>query len=652
LPSVDSNSTLFGSGQPSPLLFRKPSEKNRILELEKALFEEKKKNQVLNKGMTPEKLKKMIHKWRSCHVNRLSKQLIQYWPLVKEMNILSKEAGAPQVFEFCVLDPEFNVYSIWDDHFYANFSSTIELGIQVIDLERRHTHRWTLSTFMDRVSRIRCAYYGLDKNLLIPALDSSSILPLFTDLPENIPAFEHFATGFLSVQFLYEEHPTDHTLTLLSNKSHPIGCLELNVKRHFFVSSEEDLFFEISLKKASFQPIVKTFHIECRILPNAEQTSTLLTEEQPWNDECILDHSQIFRIPKKDVFQVNVLKFHCFTHQSDLFSWTPDMHLNQPVTPVLRRKTYQRVSLMVMEVRMLELSGATGTFHETSVEWNNDTAIFLLRQGLQRRLKLGIMDTGGHFKRCTVLKVQLGNIRPRQEKHGDGKYLDLLTSEVNPLNEDRYCCSFELNWDSSRHEHILLNKSFTTLQKLRGEFVLLDLMVVFSVHYDNGHCGTVSIKQSFGVYMFERDAKVKTMVKAQLLGLYMDPKNFFRIRYSDRWSLLLQLQSQKSTKRKSLTGIIQDDYVRGEDVLDGWRMRGLPLVFEYQKRKERLTLHLDLLRTHRQLSEWKGQGSVGDDQESLLKKVLNLLTCKRAPIIMTSGVVPELDIQVEYIQRK
>ncbi|VDN07186.1 unnamed protein product [Thelazia callipaeda] len=216
--------------------------------------------------------------------------------------------------------------------------------------------------------------------------------------------------------------------------------------------------------------------------------------------------------------------------------------------------------------------------------------IFLLHQGIQRRLKITICHERGDdvkWKDCQELVV--GRIRSTPEWNGED--VDVLSLGLFPGTflefsmDDRVFFQFEAAWDSSLHNSALLNKVSNY-----GEQVYMTL----SAYMELENCAQPAvITKDLCMMIYARDSKISAASRfcRSLIGGISKSPEMNRVPgvYELTVKEFLDKGSPGTARRQRRVLDTSYAYVRGEENLGLWRPRGDSLIFEHQWELERLT---------------------------------------------------------------
>ncbi|KZO94831.1 kinesin-domain-containing protein [Calocera viscosa TUFC12733] len=205
-----------------------------------------------------------------------------------------------------------------------------------------------------------------------------------------------------------------------------------------------------------------------------------------------------------------------------------------------------------------------------------DSGVFLLRQGLQRRVVLTLTcNSGKQLPWKQVTRINAGRIRLLDAKGrlhdpsatDDRVELKLLKPQSLDLKPDGSGTLFaEASWDSSAHDSILLNRVTGPHQRV---LLQLDWMVEIDTCAEPAH-----FSMDIAVEIQGRDARPPSM----LTGLFSSLKILTKC--SAIFSLRLTPQLSRSAKDMWRLDTAEK-YVRGEEILGSWKPRGVSVVEDY-----------------------------------------------------------------------
>ncbi|CAI4224627.1 unnamed protein product [Auanema sp. JU1783] len=216
--------------------------------------------------------------------------------------------------------------------------------------------------------------------------------------------------------------------------------------------------------------------------------------------------------------------------------------------------------------------------------------IFLLHQGIQRRIKITICHEKGEIKWKDCQELVVGRIRPGPEWNG-AEDVDVLSLGLFPgtylefTHDDRTFFQFEAAWDSSLHNSPLLNRVSNY-----GDQIYMTLSAYMEIE---GSSQPAVITKDICILMYARDSKISAasrFCRSLIGGISKSPEmnrvpGVYQICLKDA----TDTSSPGSIRRQRRVLDTSSAYVRGEENLGHWRPRGDSLIFEHQWELEKLT---------------------------------------------------------------
>lgn len=253
-----------------------------------------------------------------------------------------------------------------------------------------------------------------------------------------------------------------------------------------------------------------------------------------------------------------------------------------------------------------------------------DAGAFFLHQGLQRRIFLELSsDSGPQLPWSNVTKVRLGNVRlldPKGRMHDSTSKamvtLPLLADQTVEFRPDGTgSLTSEALWDSSVHDSVLLNRVTTNPYR-----VILQLQWAVVVE----SCSEpIQFPMDIAVTMQTRDARPPNRFLTFLSSgkILSRTSSIFKVRLSPPLTRLPQDLWRLDTSEK---------YVRGEEVLQSWKPRGISVVKDYDRlvKTERRAADVQAVRvvlaSSRAMSRPPPSGRAEWGSDTLLQKTITL----------------------------
>ncbi|XP_065132246.1 kinesin-like protein KIF1A isoform X11 [Paramisgurnus dabryanus] len=237
---------------------------------------------------------------------------------------------------------------------------------------------------------------------------------------------------------------------------------------------------------------------------------------------------------------------------------------------------------------------------------------FLLHQGIQRRITVTIAhETGNDIEWKEVKELVIGRIRNTPE--ADETIIDpnilslniLSSGYIRPSYDDRVSLGidhrtfyrFEVAWDSSMHNSLLLNRVTPYGEKI---------YITLSAYLEMENCTQPTvITKDFCMVFYSRDAKLPASRSIRNLfstGAFR-PSESNRVTGVYELSLchLADIGSPGMQRRRRRVLDTSVAYVRGEENLAGWRPRSDSLILDHQWELEKLSLLQEVEKTRHYL---------------------------------------------------
>ncbi len=256
---------------------------------------------------------------------------------------------------------------------------------------------------------------------------------------------------------------------------------------------------------------------------------------------------------------------------------------SNPVTlPPMRRSetdfVVEQTHDVVAWLQVCELS-PDGTYLPVPVisQGSHDPGVFSLHQGLQRRIVFSLSSNSGlQLPWQEFTKVRIGNLRLLDTKgrtHDSSSKsmttLPLLKDQVVEFKPDGTglltCTAL---WDSSVHDSLLLNRVTALNQR-----ILLQLMCSVAVET----CAEpIQFSTDMAISMQTRDAGPPSKILSFFGSnkILSKTSTLFTVRLSPPLT-----RSAKDLWRLDTS----EKYVRGEEILNGWKPRGISVVEDYTR---------------------------------------------------------------------
>ncbi|GMT14789.1 hypothetical protein PFISCL1PPCAC_6086, partial [Pristionchus fissidentatus] len=214
--------------------------------------------------------------------------------------------------------------------------------------------------------------------------------------------------------------------------------------------------------------------------------------------------------------------------------------------------------------------------------------VFLLHQGMQRRIKMTICHEKGDVRWKDCQELVIGRVR--NSPQWTGQDVDVLSLGLFPgsylqfTHDDRIFFQFEAAWDSSLHNSPLLNRVSNY-----GEHIFVTLSAYMEV---DGCAQPAVVTKDLCLLVYQRDSKISAasrFCRSLIGGISKSPE---MNRVPGVYEMALRdgnaSDSPGAVRRRRKVVDTSSSYVRGEENLGGWRPRGDSLIFEHQAELEKL----------------------------------------------------------------
>ncbi|XP_075425645.1 kinesin-like protein KIF1A isoform X7 [Ascaphus truei] len=229
---------------------------------------------------------------------------------------------------------------------------------------------------------------------------------------------------------------------------------------------------------------------------------------------------------------------------------------------------------------------------------------FLLHQGIQRRIAVTLVhEAGADMKWLEVRELVVGRIRNTPE--ADESLIDPNILSLNilsagyrpPEGGDRTFYHFEVAWDSSMHNSLLLNRVTPYREKI---------YLTLSAYVELENCTQPAvITKDFCMVFYSRDAKLPACRSIRNLfgtgSLRASEGNRVTGVYELSLCRVAEASSPGMQRRRRRVLDTSVAYVRGEENLAGWRPRSDSLILDHQWELEKLSLLQEVERTRHYL---------------------------------------------------
>lgn len=461
-------------------------------------------------------IRSIISHWKKYRDRSLLSTMDKYRSMLKEANIISIELKKDVRFSFAINGPVplYNVFSFWDrdracvlndscseknnDISIRNMTEP-SVCVLVHDFFHNMQYFWTLEKLDVKLGKMRNMYnlqefalkQGTSQGLVIEEED-----PFHEAKARGLrDKLQYELSGFVEISLskLVPGISWAGTCPILCRKTFKViaECeLQIMPGSHFVDGNEAVL--EICISSVTGRETIDGFHLQFRLSsfdPSVEMNSDddKLFCSEPQNltsdSHCNINLNQVVRIPWNDstlrFWQSSHVYIECFSAIST-GNWTKhtekatiDSTPSEAVSSRVESSTNHHDISAWIEICEL---AACGDYLPVPVlvdsTFQNDPGLFLIRQGVQRRIVLTLTtDSGESISWRQISQVRISKLRFCEQK-GSQKYygpIDAnsfdLTLRILPTQKylpktksGRSLLWAEAAWDSSLHESILLNR--------------------------------------------------------------------------------------------------------------------------------------------------------------------------------------------------
>lgn len=592
---------------------------------------------------TPEQerlVRLVVGKWRRRRRVTMAEDALSQAVAIKEANVISRELKKGVSFQFVVVERDVPVSGSEAISGLADIDEVSDaalaaapkpcIGVKVLDRRNQAIYVWSLPKLLQRLQQMRNLY----KFIGTPYSEHFSWEDPFYESPPLPGGYSYVGYALVSLAPLSRNLPSSNTVQIFSPyTADPIGICRIAIKPLSIVAPQDagpsiesgthpsmspfvegaKLSIEITVDKVSglSKSEFASVHLQIsmaaffgpsvevdEVLPSARvDLGTMDARDLRLNRTVSVDlTAEIQRFLRDSYAPVEFFAQVRPAHLDKIELWDEarDSSLTSKVarapalrgdplkTDVTRLPETELVSeqrhdvMAAVEVREL---GEMGEYVPVQVVSLNalDSGAFFLRQGLQRRFVLKLSHNSGRgwlWKR--VSKVTLGNVRmldARGRIHAGTTSNDV---ELRPVGKARpvfsadgtSTLSITAPWDSSAHDSPFLNRNTVpgqrALVRVRWEVEaeLCEAPVVFSM--------------DIAVTVQGRDARPPS----KLMSLFSSSKTSSRI--SNLFAVCLTpFLTKKPTDIWRLN--TAETFVRNEEVLGGWKPRGLTLIRDHDQ---------------------------------------------------------------------
>ncbi|BGP47019.1 hypothetical protein JCM10450v2_002871 [Rhodotorula kratochvilovae] len=583
--------------------------------------------------------RRVVDAWRRRRRVRMAEDALSQAVVLKEANVLSRELKKGVAFQFVVVERDAptsaseQVAGLGDIDEVADpvLAACVKpcVGVKVLDRRNQVISLWSLAKLEQRLQQMRNQYRWLDKPEYSQHFAADDP---FYESPPPPGGFSLVGSAIVSLVPLARNLPSTQTLQVYSPYiADPIGSCRIHIKPLEIRSPSSSSSASLANGNGHAPALVEggTLVVEVAVdavsgLTKAEFAALHLQlsssalfgiagdhDEKVASEPVDLDRASPAALKLERRFEVELTPavLHHLTEsygEVSIFARVRLPHFDRierwdeardgtstskvanapavrgdPVNEdVTRRPETELVGLqqhdVLARIEIREL-GEGGEYVPVQVVSANtlDAGAFFLRQGIQRRLVLELSHNSGRalaWRR--VSKVALGNVRmldSRGRTHAatsaaDAELRGMGTPRAQFSNDGLATLAFAGAWDSSVHDSPHLNRATPS-----GSRALIRLAFEVDVA---GCAAPISFSLDIAVTISARDARPPN----KLLSMLKSTRLLSRVTAV----FAVTLRPHRTRRPGDVWRLdTSETYVRGEELLSGWRPRGLSLVRDF-----------------------------------------------------------------------
>ena len=621
-------------------------------------------------GLTPkqtDQARTVITRWRQRRYVAMAEVILQNAVNLKEAQVMSHQMDKHVVFQFCIVDVGHTFLSSYDlvlNGISSDDDEELEtavkpcVGVRLIDFKNLVVHVWSLRKLRKRLKIMRQMHQYLDSP------QYSQHFNLDNPFSEScVPQYSRIGDIDVPLTAVFEARVQDFTLDVISPyTSGVIGIVNLSLEPSLAEAPSTTMKFNIVMKNFAGFPEREGTEVHAQLFvpgisdESGATTTSLISnfDEGPVRFESVHSMSLPSDSPRNAYLRVSVFAKVTAMHLDKLLSWD-DMRDSAPRSKQKRRNArlpeseYHREQRhdIFARLQVHEIS-ETGDYQPVEVLQNstNDSGAYQLHQGLQRRMIISLTHSSGKALQWeTVMNIRVGRVILLDH---EGKASDLDTPQaeipvklVSPpsVTENADGTSNVIihgQWDSSMHGSPLLDRPTSDRHRIQ-------VTLLWKVK-----CSNLAAPMTFAL---DLALQIRPRSYVRQVSMLQQLWNPIRAVHSTTGMFAVAIRPMSAKRAHDLWRMsTKQDYVKGEEMLNGWTPRGVSLVQDYinERKQKRKMNEVETVRSvlgKRALvvpkSASSGNEQYDERQQALLRKVLELWTTKRDPeeMILTSDNV-------------
>ncbi|CAG9943450.1 unnamed protein product [Clonostachys rosea f. rosea IK726] len=547
--------------------------------------------------------KDVIKVWRSRHYVKMAEAVLQSAATLKEAQIMSNELDESVVFQFTVVDVGHSVCSSYDmmlngltdesDDIALEEAPKPCIGIRVVDYRNGVVRLWSLNKLLERVRIMRQMHQYLDQP------EYAQHLSLDNPFVEAcMPSYTLVGEAEVPLRAVFESRVQDFALEVLSPyTSSTIGIIKLSLEPSHARAPSNTLKFNVVMHELIGFAEREGTEVHAQLfIPGISEEDGITTtqminefDEGPVRFGSVHSMSVPLSAPSDVTLRAAIFANVTSMHLDKLLSWD-DMRDSSPMangsgSRINETQFFTQEKHDILSRIQIKELDEIGEYAPVEVAQTSelDTGTFQLHQGLQRRVSIDISHSSGDaLPWGDVTSVRIGKIElldsagKMPNMTGNEPFISLKLAS-NPVFRENAngtrCINVSAQWDSSLHGSLLLDR--VTADKYR-----VQLTVAWEISSEK-LAEPMKFSQKVCVQILPRTFVRQTSVFSSLF------KNARFVR-SSTGIFTLTMRPAPIKRIGDLWRMnSQHDYVKGEENLKSWAPRGVSLVSDFIRARQK-----------------------------------------------------------------
>ena len=611
--------------------------------------------------------------WEQRKFVRMAESILQCASFLKEAQVMSHAMDQDVTFQVAIVDHGLNIVSSYDlvlngisgdeDH-YLDDAKKPCVAIRVINFKRSVIYLWSLAKLGQRLQLMRQMHQYIDRP------EYMQHFRMGNPFSETcLPQYSFVGDAEIPLTAVFEQRVQDFSSEVISPYTQSaVGVVKLSLEPSFAEVPTSTIKFNVVMHEMIGFAEREGTEVHAQLfVPEASEdrgaTSTQMIQdfdEGPIRFESVHGMSLPQRCSRDAILKVCIFAKVTSMHLDKLLSWD-EMRDSSLSTSQIKKKSRIAESEYYTEERhdvfariQIQELAETGEYLPVEVLQNDnfDEGTYQLHQGLQRRIVVSLTHSSGdtlQWEDLTGLRV--GSVRlidpygkvPDSDDSGSDVQLRLIQEPMVKDNADGTSnVTIVGQWDSSLHGSLLLDRATADRYKIQ-----------ISVRW------SVISPRLEEPMMFSLDQQLQVLGRSFVrpVSMFKQLWNVTRVVHSTTGMFSLAIRPVSAKRAADLWRMnTQNDYVKGEEMLEGWSPRRVSLIRDFvnaRKRRRRLA-EIEAAKsvfTNHKLRASSGSSTseseqLNPQQQKLLKKFLSLWTTKKdlsETILETCNIEPPQD---------